>query len=152
MKTVFRAVCVVCAALSAVVMIPSRARASVSAGAVQPCTVPSGPFTFVVKLTKGSGGMPSASPGTNKDSTCVMGNDTISFDTSALSPTDTWSATFPTPGALSLFQNACQFGSGSGQSSSCRVIARPASGTYSYTVTINGVTLDPHVIIKNSGS
>lgn len=152
MNTVLRIVWKVSAALALAGMMSSGAHASVGSGPVQPCTVPGTVYTFTVSLTKSADGTPVASPGTNKDATCVMGSDTIRFDTSGLSPTDTWSATFPTPGAMSLFQSACKFGNGSGASSSCQVVASPPTGTYSYTVTINGVTLDPHVIIKSSGN
>lgn len=138
------------AATGLALLIPAGAYATVGSGPVEVCTTPTAAYTFTVNISVASDGTPIATPSTNKNGTCVMGGDIISFDTSALPSGATWSAKFPTPTAGGLFQNNCKFGNGSNESSSCTVVASPPSGTYSYSVTVNGHTLDPRVIIKGA--
>lgn len=138
------------AVLGFTLLVPAGARANIGSGTPEACTDPSGPYTFTVTITVAQDGTPIASPTTNKNGTCVDGGDTIAFDVSGLPSGATWSATFPTPNARSLFANDCTFGNGANESSSCTVVSDPASATYSYTVTVNGKTLDPRVIIKSS--
>ncbi|MGH9434068.1 MAG: hypothetical protein ACRD3T_21270, partial [Terriglobia bacterium] len=155
MKSFQKASIGLAAALGLAMLVPAGAQGTIRSSAAEVCTQPTAAYTFTVTITVASDGAPIATPSTNKNGTCVMGGDTIAFDTSNLPSGATWSATFPTPNGSSLFQNGCQFGNGTGQNSSCTVVASPPVRTYSYsvTVTVNGVskTLDPHVIVGGSG-
>ncbi|HEV2177462.1 MAG TPA: hypothetical protein VGW33_09720 [Terriglobia bacterium] len=127
-------------------LVPASAGATLGSSPIEACTDPTGTYTFTVTITLAQDGTPIATPATNKNGTCVDGGDIIAFVLPA--GATNWSASFPTPTAGSLFQNNCTFGNGTGESSSCTVVNSPSSATYSYSVTVNGKTLDPHVIIK----
>src|SRR5215472_15118995 len=110
------------------------------------CTAHSGSWTLTLTVTVNGQGVPSVSPSSNENGNCVQGGDTVSANTSGLPANATWSFGFPTN--VNLFQNGCQFGNGNGQHPSCLVLTSPPPYTYTYRVTVNGVSSDPKIIVK----
>lgn len=136
------------AALGLASLVPASGRATPGTSAAGACTSHSGSYTLTLTLSVNGQGVPSVSPSTNANGNCVQGGDTVSVNSSGLPANASWSFSFPN---VSLFQNGCQFGSGSGQRSSCTVMASPPPYTYTYQVTVNGQSIDPRIIVKGSG-
>jgi hypothetical protein len=137
------------AALGLASLVPVLGGATPGTSPAGPCTSHSGAKTFTITLTVNNQGVPSANPSTNENGTCVQGGDTVSANTLSLPSGSTWSFTFAQN--VNLFQNGCQFGNGSGQHSSCQVVASPPPYTYTYQVTVNGNSIDPKIIVKGTG-
>jgi hypothetical protein len=136
-------------ALGLALLVPATGGATPGTSAAGACTAHSGTHTFSITLTVSGQGTPSVSPTTNQNGTCVQGGDAVSVNTSSLPAGAAWSFTFAVN--VSLFQNGCQLGNGSGQQSSCRVVSTPAPFTYTYQVTVNGNSIDPRIIVKGTG-
>lgn len=130
-------------------LVPVIGGATPGTSAAGQCTAHSGTSTFGIKLTVNNQGTPSVDPSTNLNGTCVQGSDTVSVDTDSLPSGATWSFTFAEN--VALFQNGCQLGNGSNQSSSCKVVTSPGAFTYEYEVTVNGKSIDPKIIVRGSG-
>jgi hypothetical protein len=137
------------AALGLALLVPAMGGATPGTSAAGACTAHSGTNTFSITLTVNGQGTPSVSPATNLNGPCVQGGDAVSVNTSSLPSGASWSFTFAVN--VSLFQNGCQLGNGSGQQSSCRIVSTPAPFTYIYQVTVDGNSIDPRIIVKGTG-
>lgn len=139
----------VAAALALVLLLPAGSFATAHVASQSSCAGNGADFKITLGFDPGTL-QPTASPSVN--TACVAGGNNIAYDASTLPTGMTWSIVFPEPTlGNSVLANGCQFGSGSGESSSCTVIANPPSGDYYYTVILkkgtSTYTLDPRVII-----
>ena len=149
MKSILAAAIRFTAALGLASLVPVVGGATPGTSAPGPCTPHSGTSTLILTVTVNNQGVPSVSPSTNENGACVQGGDTVSVDTSRLPPSAAWNFAFVQN--VNLFQNGCQFGNGSGQQSSCRIVSSPPPYTYNYQVTVNGKSIDPRIIVKGTG-
>ncbi|HXJ93349.1 MAG TPA: hypothetical protein VMT20_10775 [Terriglobia bacterium] len=149
MRSVLAIVIRLATTLGLALLVPLMGSATPGTSAAGNCTSHNGGYTLTLTLTVNNQGVPSVSPSTNANGTCVQGGDTVSVDSSSLPANATWSFTFATN--VNLFQNGCQFGNGSQQHSSCKVLASPPPYTYTYQVTVNGNSIDPKIIVKGTG-
>ena len=147
MKSVLAVALRLATTLGLALLVPLMGRATPGTTAPGNCTSHTGSYTLNLIITVNGQGMPSVSPSTNENNTCVQGGDMVSADTSRLPSGATWSFTFVQN--VNLFQNGCQFGNA--QHSSCRVVASPPPYTYIYQVTVNGKSIDPRIIVKGTG-
>ena len=136
------------AALGIASLVPVLGSATPGTSAPGNCTSHTGSYTLYLTVTVNGQGVPSVTPSTNENNTCVQGGDLVSVITSSLPSGATWSFAFVQN--VNLFQNGCQFGNGSGQNSSCRVLTSPPPYTYTYQATVNGQSIDPKIIVKGS--